>query len=109
MGVSESSSSCPAVGLGRRARQRQLPHRFCLLLEPPHLVIERGSGALRLADGLARLAHALLSAPDIVPLPQVEDLTMCIGPVSLLHQERGEEAALALVGELVHESLRRTR
>jgi hypothetical protein len=54
-------------------------------------------------DGLAHLTHPLLAAPDIVPLPQVEDLTMCIGPFPFLHEERGEEAALRLVLELAHQ------
>src|SRR5262245_48507411 len=101
---------------GRRARLRacygQFPHGLGLSLKLTELGLQprqRGvTRRLRSCDGFPHLPDPFTTAPDMVPLPKLQDLTMCIAPLSLLDEHGGQEAALDLAVELVHEAFGRS-
>src|SRR5215468_8676287 len=101
---------------GLRARFRacygQLPHGLGLSLELTELGLQfRQCGItrrLRSSDDFTHLPDPFTTAPDMVPLPKLQDLTMCIGPLALLDEHGGQQTTLGVAVELIHEGFGRT-
>src|SRR5262249_32540385 len=51
----------------------------------------------------------LAAAPDMVPLPKLRDLTMCILPLPFFDEQLSQETPFVLTVELAHERFGRTR
>src|SRR5712691_12457546 len=100
-----------ARGARGRRRQGQLPDGLRLslqiALQAPQLFFERGqrriARGLGLDDGLGHVADPPLATSNIVPLPKLGNLTMCVDPLPLIDQQGGEQSPLGFVWQIGHE------